>query len=157
MRTRMAALMAAVPLLLGTTAAVTAASGSAAMVSPATASGPCGTLTSPPTYTHVVWIWMENHSYSSIIGSSQAPYINSVATECGLATNYHNVSHPSLPNYVAATSGLAYSKLTKFDSDRNPVPGCTTTAPSMVRALRWNLDRDQNEVRLFELGETYAM
>ena len=27
----------------------------------------------------------------------------------------------------------------------------------MVRALRWNLDRDQNEVRLFELGETYAM
>src|SRR5262249_34829690 len=27
------------------------------------------------------------------------------ATSCGLATNYHGISHPSLPNYIAATSG----------------------------------------------------
>jgi phosphatidylinositol-3-phosphatase len=131
MRTRMAALIAVVPLLLGTTAAVTAATGAAAMVSPATASGPCGADTSAPHYTHVVWIWMENHSYNTIIGSSQAPYINSVATECGLATNYHNISHPSLPNYMAATSGLAYKGIAKFDSDCNPVPGCVTSAKSI--------------------------
>jgi len=62
-----------------------------------------------PTYKHVIWIWMENHSYRDIIGNSQASYINSLASECGLATNYHNVSHPSLPNYIAATSGLAKS------------------------------------------------
>lgn len=131
MRTRMAALMAAVPLLLGTTAAVTAATGSAATVSPAAASGPCGTLTSAPAYTHVIWVWMENHSYNTIIGSSQAPYINSLATECGLATNYHNISHPSLPNYISATSGLGYKSIAKFDGDCNPVPGCTTTAKSI--------------------------
>ena len=131
MRTRMAALMAAVPLLLGGTAAVTAATGAAAMVSPAAASGPCGTLTTAPAYKHVIWIMMENHSYNTIIGSSQAPYINSVAKECGLATNYHHVSHPSLPNYIAATSGLGYKNLAKFDSDCNPVPGCTTTSRSI--------------------------
>src|ERR1700751_4286754 len=69
------------------------------------ATGPCGTLTSPPTYTHVIWILMENHSYGDIIGNtSQAPYINSLAGGCGLATNYHNTTHPSLPNYLAATS-----------------------------------------------------
>jgi phospholipase C len=51
-----------------------------------------------------------------------------LASECGLATNYHNISHPSLPNYMAATSGLAYSGIAKFDGDCNPVPGCTTTA-----------------------------
>lgn len=130
MRMRMAALLAAVPLLFGGTAAVTA-SGAAAMVSPVQASGPCGTLTSAPTYTHVIVIMMENHSYNTIVGSSQAPYINSVATECGLATNYHNVSHPSLPNYMALTSGLAYKDLTKFDGDCNPVPGCTATAHSI--------------------------
>jgi phenylalanyl-tRNA synthetase beta chain len=28
--------------------------------------------------------------------------------------------------------------------------------PSMVRALRWNLDRGQNDVRLFEVGKTYS-
>ena len=131
MRTRMAALMAAVPLLFGSGAAVTAATSASAMVSPATASSPCGTLTSVPTYTHVIWIWMENHSYNTIIGSSQAPYINSVASECGLATNDHNLSHPSLPNYMAGTSGLAYKGIAKFDSDCNPVPGCVTSAKSI--------------------------
>ena len=46
----------------------------------------CGTKTGPPaTYAHVVWIWMENHSYSQIIGSSSAPYIHSLASGCGLA------------------------------------------------------------------------
>ena len=59
------------------------------------------------TYKHIIWVMMENHSYNTIIGSSQAPYINSLASECGLATNYHNISHPSLPNYMAATAGLS--------------------------------------------------
>jgi len=66
----------------------------------------CGTKTvHPATYAHVIWIWMENHAYDQIIGSSAAPYINSLALGCGLATNYTAVSHPSLPNYIAATSG----------------------------------------------------
>jgi len=59
----------------------------------------------PSTWKHVVWIWMENHSYGQIIGSSSAPYISTLARECGLATNYDAVTHPSLPNYIAATSG----------------------------------------------------
>jgi phenylalanyl-tRNA synthetase beta chain len=33
----------------------------------------------------------------------------------------------------------------------------SSAGPSMVHALRWNLDRNQNEVRLFELGKTYAL
>ena len=77
---------------------------------PAVTSGPCGTLTTPPTYTHVIWVWMENHSYDTIIGRSQAPYVNSLAGQCGLATNYHNISHPSLPNYIAGTSGLTWDE-----------------------------------------------
>jgi phospholipase C len=56
-------------------------------------------------YRHVVWIWMENHPYDEIIGAPQARFVNRLAADCGLATNYHNVAHPSLPNYVAATSG----------------------------------------------------
>jgi phosphatidylinositol-3-phosphatase len=47
----------------------------------------------------------ENHSYSQIIGSSSAPYINQLANDCGLATNFHAETHPSLPNYIAMTSG----------------------------------------------------
>jgi hypothetical protein len=71
-------------------------SGSAASTTSTTDPGPCGTVTAAPTYTHVIWILMENHGFGDIIGNTaQAPYINMVAAECGLATNYHNVSHPS--------------------------------------------------------------
>jgi phenylalanyl-tRNA synthetase beta chain len=33
----------------------------------------------------------------------------------------------------------------------------SSAVPSMLRAIRWNLDRDTNDVRLFELGKTYSM
>jgi phospholipase C len=48
---------------------------------------------------------MENKPYDSVIGSPSAPFENRLASACGLATNYHGVAHPSLPNYIAATSG----------------------------------------------------
>jgi len=118
----------AVPILVASLAPLIVMAGA----KPAAAAGPCGTVSSAPTYTHVIWIWMENHSYSDIIGNtSQAPYINTIAGECGLATNYHNLSHPSLPNYVGATSGLAVSSLTPFDPDCNPTGSCLTSAASI--------------------------
>jgi phenylalanyl-tRNA synthetase beta chain len=33
----------------------------------------------------------------------------------------------------------------------------SSAGPTMVHALRWNLDRDRNDARLFELGKTYAL
>jgi len=48
---------------------------------------------------------MENHSYDQIIGSTDAPYINQLVGQFGLATDFHAESHPSLPNYIAMTSG----------------------------------------------------
>ena len=48
---------------------------------------------------------MENENFGSIVGSSSAPYINSLASTYGVATNYSAISHPSLPNYIALTSG----------------------------------------------------
>lgn len=68
---------------------------------PATA--PCGPVHAA-TYTHVVWIMLENQGYS-VVGSPSAPYFNGLIDQCGLATNYFAISHPSLPNYIALTSG----------------------------------------------------
>jgi len=119
-------------LAVAAAAATVAAAGITAVTSTsAKAAGPCGTVTTAPAYKHVIWIWMENHSYTDIIGSSQAPYINSVASECGLATNYHNLTHPSLPNYIGATSGLALSSLSAFDSDCTVSSKCSTSAASI--------------------------
>jgi phosphatidylinositol-3-phosphatase len=97
----------------------------------ARAASPCGTTTTAPAYKHVIWIWFENHSYSDIIGSSSAPYFNSVASECGVATNYHNLTHPSLPNYVGATSGVAVSSLTPFYPDCSPSQQCSSSGASI--------------------------
>src|SRR6266536_3926971 len=58
-----------------------------------------------PNFQHVFVILMENTSYTSLIGNSNAPFINSAAATYGLATKYFGVTHPSQPNYIAATSG----------------------------------------------------
>lgn len=55
---------------------------------------------------HVFYIMMENHAFDQIIGNTQdAPFINRLAADNRVATDFHGVTHPSLPNYLAAISG----------------------------------------------------
>ncbi len=53
--------------------------------------------TSAPTPAHVVVVMEENHSYNEIIGSSSAPYINSLAASGALFTQSFAITHPSEP------------------------------------------------------------
>jgi hypothetical protein len=79
---------------------------SSALVTFTVDNAPCGTASAAPaTWDHVVWIVFENKSYSQIIDAPEAPYLTDLAAKCGLATDYHGVAHPSLPNYIAMTSG----------------------------------------------------
>ena len=48
---------------------------------------------------------MENKNYSDVIGQSDQPFTNSLATQYGLATQSYAVNHPSLPNYLDIVSG----------------------------------------------------
>ena len=57
---------------------------------------------------HIAVLVMENTEYKDVIGSSDAPYINSLARTYGLATQSYAISHPSLPNYLALTGGSAF-------------------------------------------------
>ncbi|MFJ4790510.1 alkaline phosphatase family protein [Streptomyces sp. NPDC088794] len=58
-----------------------------------------------PNPDHVVVVVFENHAYSQVIGSSSAPYINSLRTGgAGLSQSYAE-THPSQPNYFALFSG----------------------------------------------------
>jgi len=77
----------------------------AAIAATPRAAAPCRGVRAPKRYAHVIWIWFENHGINQVIGSKQAPYFNGVARSCALATQYSAISHPSLPNYIAATSG----------------------------------------------------
>jgi phosphatidylinositol-3-phosphatase len=100
----------------------------------------CGTRDAPPAiWEHVVWIWFENHGSDQVIGSPDAPFMNrTLAAGCGLATNAHNETHPSLPNYIAATSGLPPGALGRWKSDCNATGGCLTRVPSLfAQAPSW--------------------
>jgi phosphatidylinositol-3-phosphatase len=103
-------------------------------VHPGSAVGPlCGNLASgnkPAAIGHVVWIFMENKSEGTILDAHAAPFIRKVASACGLAVNYHNITHPSLPNYLAATSGSTHGAV----SDCRPTK-CLVPGPSIFSQL----------------------
>lgn len=58
-----------------------------------------------PAFGHVTLVMEENHSYSSVIGNSSMPYLNSLAQKYGLATSYFANTHPSIGNYFELTTG----------------------------------------------------
>lgn len=60
-----------------------------------------------PSFDHVVVVVMENHSAGQIIGSSNAPYINSLANSGVNFTQSFGLTHPSQPNYIQLFSGSA--------------------------------------------------
>jgi len=60
---------------------------------------------SVPGFGHVVLVVEENSSYSNVIGSSEMPYLNSLAAQYGLATRYFANTHPSIGNYFMLTTG----------------------------------------------------
>jgi hypothetical protein len=66
---------------------------------------PCGQSAAPPArYDHIYLFVFENLSYASFLADN-LPYTHALAAACGLATNYSAIMHPSLPNYLAMTSG----------------------------------------------------
>ena len=50
-------------------------------------------------------IVMENHSFEEAL---QGAYTAELEKQVGVATNYHAITHPSVPNYLAITSGTTW-------------------------------------------------
>jgi hypothetical protein len=92
---------------------------------------PCGGKATPH-YGHVVWILLENVGYS-VTDSTSAPYLRSLASSCGLATQDYAVSHPSLPNYVALTSGSTQGIADDGEPSAHPL-----SVPSIFSELSGN-------------------
>jgi phospholipase C len=107
--------------------ALAAGTGVCAASGTARSAGPCGTATTPPVgYRHVILIVLENHSFTDVVGRS--PYLNRLARLCGLAAGYRAITHPSLPNYLALTSGST-------DGITDDCTGCRTSARSLFEQL----------------------
>jgi hypothetical protein len=102
----------------------------------------CGAKTRPPTqsvpppkaqlaggaHARIAVIVMENEEFGSIVGSSDAPYINRLARTYGLASQSYAISHPSLPNYLALTGGATFG----INSD---CTDCNVSSPGIATQL----------------------
>jgi phospholipase C len=73
-------------------------------------SSPSGPPPGVPPLKHVFVIMMENTSYDDLLSPSNpnTTFIQQLTANNGLATNYFGVTHVSLPNYIAATSGQTW-------------------------------------------------
>lgn len=75
-----------------------------------------GTASTLPTSEHVFLLVEENHGYSSVIGNSAMPYLNSLASKYALATQYYANTHPSIGNYFVLTTGQIITNNDSFCS-----------------------------------------
>ena len=82
---------------------------------------------SVPAFGHVLLVVEENHSYSEVIGNSSMPYLNSLTTQYGLATQYYANTHPSIGNYFMLTTGQLISNDDSFSG--------TVSVDNIVRQL----------------------
>jgi hypothetical protein len=65
----------------------------------------CKTAGNVPLFEHVFVIVMENTSLASLQKSTTTPYLQGLMQTAAWSADYHGVTHPSLPNYIALTSG----------------------------------------------------
>jgi len=103
----------------GSSAATATSSTAPSSTGPASAGSPT-TASGSPGAKKVLLIMEENEEYGNIIGSSNAPRINALAKQYGLATNVqagYPTNCPSLPAYLILTSGAQHGVC----DDKNPV------------------------------------
>jgi acid phosphatase len=67
-------------------------------------------MTPPPPassvrFGHVFVVVEENANYSDVIANPSMPYLNGLANQYGLATNYFANAHPSIPDYFELSTG----------------------------------------------------
>ncbi len=92
---------------------------------------------------HVIVVPEENHSYDAILGSPDAPYLNSLANTFGLATNYTagvpESSH-SLASYLLMTAGTPGVNVNGSDCSPNacPQPGDNIFHQASVAGIGWH-------------------
>jgi acid phosphatase len=79
---------------------------------------------------HIALVVLENSNYSSVVGSTSMPYLNSLIADYGLATQYYADTHPSIGNYEM----LAVGQVLTNDDNQTPAT-FPISADNAVREL----------------------
>lgn len=90
-----------------------------------------------PQSNHVVMVVEQNHSYSSVIGNTAMPYLNSLASKYGLATQYYANTHPAIGNYFEMTTGQVLTNNNSLTPANFPVSQDNIVTEMMVAGKSW--------------------
>src|SRR4051812_14721296 len=99
---RLSAIVTACAVALLTAAGCGASPHGKPLAAPAAARPP------PSPSSHVAVIVMENKEAGDVVGSSASQYVPALARRYAIATHSYAIGHPSLPNYLALTSGSTH-------------------------------------------------
>ena len=145
-------------LLLAASLVVAACGGQAARVSPSqtpvavvespSASAQPAPVTEP---SHVFVIVMENRSYVQALSGR---YTAQLARQYATATNYHGITHPSLPNYLAMTSGSTWGVA---DDGYHALPAGALSAQLASAGITWRAYMEGMNNGCFGSGYPYAL
>ena len=78
---------------------------------------------------HVAVVVMENKEDRAVLGTPEAPYLTRLARDYARVPQSYAIRHPSLPNYLALTSGSTH-RITSDCTD------CSVDAPNLVDQLQ---------------------
>lgn len=90
---------------------------------------------------------MENKAASRILGADDAPYLNALARDYALAANYYAITRPSLPNYLALTSGTTAGITSNCDPEAR-------TCQADVRTIADEISSSGRKWRMYAEGMT---
>ena len=88
---------------------------------------------------HIIFLWLENKGFNTIIGSSTAPFINSLVKRGTLFTNMYALTHPSYPNYIDFFAGESNGINSNACIDNSPLttPNLYTILKDAGRSFAW--------------------
>jgi hypothetical protein len=89
---------------------------------------PSASAATVPRVSRIAVVVMENTEYGSVIGNSDAPFVNKLARRYGLSTRYYALAHPSLPNYLALLGGSTFGITDDCDD-------CSVNASNLIDQL----------------------
>jgi hypothetical protein len=97
-------------------------------------------------------IVMENKGYDQALGGD---YTASLASKYAVATDYHAVAHPSLPNYLALTSGSTWGIT---DDDYHPLPSGEDLGSELTSSgIPWRAYMEDMSNGCFDSPYPYAL
>jgi hypothetical protein len=120
-------------------------------VQPTPSQAPVPSPAASPATPHVFVIVMENRSYLQAVAGG---YTAGLARNYRVATNYHGVTHPSLPNYLAMTSGSTWGVA---DDGWHPLPPGGLGAQLTDAGISWRAYMEGMNNGCFHSGYPYAL